>query len=91
MSDFYPVSDATRSHALIDAESYDEMYKRSVEDPEGFWAEQAERIDWIKPFTKVKDASFAGLPLRGHFFGPSSLATSLCFAANFLGQLLQQK
>jgi acetyl-CoA synthetase len=55
----YEVSAETASRALIDKTGYDEMYKRSVEDNEGFWAEQAERIDWIKPFTKVKDVSWA--------------------------------
>ena len=35
-----------------------EMYQRSVDDPEVFWAEQGKRIDWIKPYTKVKDVSF---------------------------------
>jgi len=35
------------------------MYARSVSDPNGFWAEQAKRIDWIKPFHKVENASFA--------------------------------
>ncbi len=71
MSDFYPVSDATRSRALIDAERYEAMYTRSVEDPEGFWAEQAERIDWMKPFTKVKDVSFAkdDLHIRWYYDG----------------------
>jgi len=54
----YPVTDATREHALIDKVRYEEMYARSVDDNEAFWAEQAERIDWIKPFTKVKDVSF---------------------------------
>ena len=34
------------------------MYARSIKDPNGFWAEQAKRIDWIKPFTKVKNTSF---------------------------------
>ena len=34
------------------------MYTRSVEDPEGFWGEQGKRIDWIKPYNKVKDVSF---------------------------------
>ncbi len=38
---------------------YQEMYARSVSDPNGFWAEQAKRIDWIKPFHKVENASFA--------------------------------
>jgi len=55
----YPVSDEAASRAFVDEAGYDEMYKRSIEDNEGFWAEQAERIDWIKPFTKVKDVSWA--------------------------------
>ena len=54
----YPVPDATRERTLITEEKYNEMYARSVDDNEGFWAEQAQRIDWIKPFTKVKDVSF---------------------------------
>ena len=59
MSDIYPVGDDTKSRALIDAAGYEAMYARSVEDNEAFWAEQAKRVDWIKPFTKVKDVSFA--------------------------------
>ncbi len=35
-----------------------EMYARSIRDPDGFWGEQAKRLDWIKPFTKVKNASY---------------------------------
>ncbi len=54
----YEVDAETASRALIDKTGYDEMYKRSVEDNEGFWAEQAACIDWIKPFTKVKDVSW---------------------------------
>ncbi len=57
---FYPVPEAVKERALIDEAGYNEVYKRSVEDNEGFWKEQAQqRIDWIKPFTKVKDVSFA--------------------------------
>jgi acetyl-CoA synthetase len=59
MSEIYPVGDDTRSRALIDEAGYEAMYSNSVEDNEAFWAEQAQRIDWIKPFTKVKDVSFA--------------------------------
>jgi acetyl-CoA synthetase len=55
----YPVPEATKERTLITAEQYDEMYARSVDDNEGFWGEQAQRLDWIKPFTKVKDVSFA--------------------------------
>ncbi|SFL21886.1 acetate--CoA ligase, partial [Shimia haliotis] len=38
---------------------YASMYAASINDPEGFWAEHGKRVDWIKPFTKVKNASFA--------------------------------
>ena len=58
MTDIYPVGDDTKSRALIDAAGYEKMYAQSVEDNEAFWAEQAKRIDWIRPFTKVKDVSF---------------------------------
>ena len=37
---------------------YEEMYKRSVSDPQGFWAEHGKRIDWFTPFSKVKNTSF---------------------------------
>ena len=38
--------------------STSEMYAHSLADPDGFWGEQAKRIHWIKPFTKVKNVSF---------------------------------
>ncbi|MEM9319364.1 MAG: acetate--CoA ligase [Pseudomonadota bacterium] len=44
--------------AHVDAAAYEQMYAASVTDPIGFWADQAKRIDWIKPFTKVKETSF---------------------------------
>ncbi len=46
--------------AYVDEKKYKEMYERSIKDPEGFWAEHGKRIDWIKPFTKVKDTSYEG-------------------------------
>ncbi len=55
----FPVPADVAANALIDSDQYQEMYKRSVEDPDGFWGEQAkERLDWIKPFTKVSNVSF---------------------------------
>ncbi len=73
MTRIYAVDAATASRALIDAAGYEEMYQRSVTDNEGFWAEQAQRIDWIKPFTKVKDVSFALDDLRIRWFYDGSL------------------
>jgi acetyl-CoA synthetase len=54
----HPVPEEWAKNALIDAETYAEKYRRSVEDPEGFWREEAQRIDWIRPFTKVNESSF---------------------------------
>jgi acetyl-CoA synthetase len=56
----YDVPAEWRRRALVDDAKYQDMYARSIKDPEGFWAEQAKRIDWIRPFSKVKNASFAG-------------------------------
>lgn len=55
----YAVPQDVAARARVNADQYIEMYQRSVVDNEGFWAEQGERIDWIKPFTHVKDVSFA--------------------------------
>src|SRR6201999_3430154 len=55
----YDVSAEWKRRAFIDQAKYLEMYARSVSDPNGFWAEQAKRVDWIKPFHKVENTSFA--------------------------------
>ena len=44
--------------AWIDKAGYHKLYAQSLADPDGFWREQAKRLDWVKPFTKVKDTSF---------------------------------
>jgi len=59
MSDkVYDVPAEWPKRAYIDEAKYKEWYARSVKDPNGFWAEQAKRIDWIKPFSKVKNTSY---------------------------------
>ncbi len=77
MTKTYAVNSATADRALIDASGYEEMYQRSVTDNEGFWSEQAKRIDWIKPFTKVKDVSFAKDDLHIRWFYDGSL--NVCY------------
>jgi len=54
----YPPSSEFAANAHINAAKYDEMYAHSVNDPEAFWGEQGQRIDWIKPYSKVKDVSY---------------------------------
>ena len=55
----YNVPAEWASRAFIDNEKYLAMYKRSVEDPNRFWGEAGKRIDWIKPYTRVKNTSYA--------------------------------
>jgi acetyl-CoA synthetase len=54
----YDVPAEWAKRAWIDHAKYEEMYKRSLSDPEGFWGEHGKRIDWFKPYTKVKNTSF---------------------------------
>ena len=60
MSDekIYDVPADWRKRAFADDARYQELYARSIKDPNSFWAEQAKRIDWIKPFSKVKNSSY---------------------------------
>ena len=58
MTETYQVPEDVAAHALIDKGKYDAMYKRSIDDPNGFWGEHGKRIDWIKPYTKVMDCSY---------------------------------
>ena len=57
-SKVYPVPAAARERALVTSEDYDRLYQQSVEDNEGFWREQGQRLDWFKPYTQVRDVSF---------------------------------
>ncbi len=54
----FPVSDEWAARAFVDKAKYDDMYKASIDDPDGFWNEHGRRIDWIRPFTKVKNVSY---------------------------------
>ncbi|MGI9334722.1 MAG: acetate--CoA ligase [Gammaproteobacteria bacterium] len=61
----YPVSPAGAEHALITQAQYQEMYARSVDDPEGFWSEQAEKfVTWFKKWDRVWDWNFEDARIR---------------------------
>ncbi len=60
MSDtVYPVPDSFKKNSRITKALYNEMYQESVESPDTFWQKQAQRLDWLQPFTKVSEYSFA--------------------------------
>ena len=58
--DVYPVPPAVAASAHADAAKYEEMYRQSLDDPDGFWGEHGKRIDWFKPYTKVRGGGFDG-------------------------------
>ncbi|CAA2143693.1 acetate--CoA ligase [Hyphomicrobium sp. ghe19] len=55
----YAVPPQWAERAYVNADSYEAMYERSVADPEGFWSDAGKRLNWIKPFTRAKNTSFA--------------------------------
>jgi acetyl-CoA synthetase len=57
-TDVFPVPSRIAAEAHADAAKYQQMYDASVNDPAKFWGEHGKRLDWIKPYTKVKNASF---------------------------------
>ncbi|MFK0573878.1 acetate--CoA ligase [Endozoicomonas sp.] len=54
----YPVKPAVLENTLVDNDQYLEMYQQSIINPEGFWREHGQRIEWFKPFSKVRKVSF---------------------------------
>jgi len=61
----YPVFDSIKEQTHLNKEQYQEMYARSLADPDGFWAEQAnENIDWFKSFTTVSDYDFHSAQIK---------------------------
>jgi acetyl-CoA synthetase len=57
-ADVFPVPAAIAAKAHADEAKYNAMYAASVENPDAFWGEHGKRIDWIKPYTKVKNTSY---------------------------------
>ena len=72
----YPVAEEWKRGTLCDDETYRRMYERSVADPEAFWAEHGRRIDWIRPYARVKDVSYAADDLRIRWFHDGTLNVS---------------
>ncbi len=78
MSDkIYPVTPDWKQRAHVDNAKYLELYARSVADPKSFWASEASRIDWIKPFTRVKDTSFGPGPVSIQWFADGTTNAAL--------------
>ncbi|EWH10988.1 acetyl-CoA synthetase [Catenovulum agarivorans DS-2] len=56
---YFAVESQFAENCLVDNDKYLEMYQSSIENPQQFWAEQGKRLDWIKPYTQIKNTSYA--------------------------------
>jgi len=74
--DLIPVPAEWASRAYVNDAKYKAMYEASVKDPESFWAEQGKRLDWIKPYSKVKNVSYDPKTLSIKWFEDGSLNAS---------------
>ncbi|MDF2114608.1 acetate--CoA ligase [Roseiarcaceae bacterium H3SJ34-1] len=72
----YPVSPEWAKRAYVDDAKYKDMYARSVKDPDGFWGEEGKRLDWIKPYTKVKNTNFGPPDVSIKWFEDGTLNVS---------------
>jgi acetyl-CoA synthetase len=73
----FPVRPEIAAHALVSAERYRAMYEGAARDPDGFWAEEAKRVPWIKAPTKIKNTSFVG-NVSIKWFEDGTLNASIC-------------
>jgi acetyl-CoA synthetase len=87
MSSVYPVPESVASRAHVDADEYERIYRRSISDTDGFWAEQARRLDWVKFPTKVSDVSWGLEDLHIRWFEDGLL--NACY--NCLDRHLEQR
>ena len=55
----FKVPSSFKKKALIDKKGYEEKYKESIKNNEAFWAKEGKRIDWIKPYSKIKDVTYS--------------------------------
>ncbi len=72
----YPVNSTFAAQTLCDNNTYLSMYQQSTEDNEAFWNQHGKRLDWIKPYTQVKDVSFAQNDLHIKWFSDGQLNVS---------------
>ena len=77
MSDLYPVKPEFAAHARIGKDDYQRLYRESVEDPEGFWRKAAERLDWFRKPTVIKDVSYDLEDFRIRWFADGELNVSV--------------
>ncbi|MEM1352148.1 MAG: acetyl-coenzyme A synthetase N-terminal domain-containing protein, partial [Pseudomonadota bacterium] len=72
----YPPSADMAKNAHVDAERYNQMYSESIMDAEAFWGGAGRRLDWIKPYTQVKDVDYTFGNVTINWFADGTLNVS---------------
>jgi acetyl-CoA synthetase len=76
-NEVFPVPEAWAKNALMNAAAYDAAVARVESDPDGYWRDVAGRLDWMTPFTEVKDVSFDAKDFRVRWFADGVLNVSV--------------
>ncbi|MGP1666450.1 MAG: AMP-binding protein, partial [Rhodanobacter sp.] len=87
MSKLYSVTPSFAAAARVNQDDYQQLYAESVSDPDGFWARIGQRLDWIKPPTKIKNTSFDRDDLHIRWYEDGELNVS----ANCLDRQLEKR
>ena len=87
MSKLYPVKPEFAATARVRQDDYARLYSESIADPDGFWARVAQRVDWTKPPTRIKDVSFDPNNLHIRWYEDGTLNV----AANCLDRHLAER
>jgi acetyl-CoA synthetase len=87
MSQLHPVPPEFAARARIKADDYAKLYAESVKNPEAFWERIGKRLDWTKPYTKIKDVSYDAKDLHIRWYSDGELNLS----ANCLDRHLQTR
>ena len=87
LPDAVPVPPGLAQRTHVDAGTYERLYRQSLDDPEGFWRGQASSLEWMRPFTQVRDTRFDPSDLRIRWFQDGVLNAS----ANCLDRHLPAK
>jgi acetyl-CoA synthetase len=86
MKEVYPVPAEFEKTARTNEQEYFERYQKSIEQPDEYWAEQALKLDWIKPFSQVKNTSYDKDNFKIEWFADGQLNLS----ANCLDRHLKE-
>ena len=86
MSTTYPVPADWAARAHVNADRFADMYRRSIEQPEAFWREQTDRLNWSKPWTQLNNCSFEEKDFRIEWFADGQLNASYNCVDRHLGR-----